>query len=135
MITTAAVVLGTLAAVPAAIAGIMYTRQSKATLAFFNPVDGGGSWLDNAGVGVGEPLNVSRTIHHTIPDVAEVLIFHVTCRLLFLASVLLMFSLMMVFSITHVPLACMYIYLKFAVRNGVTHCTVQLGGVFWYPPR
>ncbi|THH29455.1 hypothetical protein EUX98_g4741 [Antrodiella citrinella] len=53
-----AVMIGALAAVPAAIAGVVYARSAKANLAFFNPVNGGGSWLDNAGVGVGEPLNV-----------------------------------------------------------------------------
>ncbi|TCD61905.1 hypothetical protein EIP91_007719 [Steccherinum ochraceum] len=58
MITTAAVVIGGLAAIPAAVAGVVYARSSKATLAFFNPVDGGGSWLDDANDGLGEPLNV-----------------------------------------------------------------------------
>jgi len=57
-ITTVTLLLGTLATLPAAIASVVYTRSSKATKAFFNPVDGGGSWLDDAGVGVGEPLNV-----------------------------------------------------------------------------
>lgn len=31
----------------------------KRAIPFFNPVQGGGSWLDNAGDGFGEPLNVS----------------------------------------------------------------------------
>ncbi|KAH8091814.1 hypothetical protein BXZ70DRAFT_470229 [Cristinia sonorae] len=58
MITTLLVAVGALATVPAAIASVVYARSSKATKAFFNPVDGGGSWLNNAGGGVGEPLNV-----------------------------------------------------------------------------
>lgn len=31
----------------------------KRAVAFFNPVDGGGSMLDDTGNGLGEPLNVS----------------------------------------------------------------------------
>ena len=33
-----------------------------ASVAFFNPTDNGGSWLDNAGDGLGEPLNVRSTL-------------------------------------------------------------------------
>lgn len=65
MITTA--LIGSLAAIPAVLAGVIYSRStkaSKATNAFFNPVDGGGSWLDNAGSGGGEPLNVSALFFH-----------------------------------------------------------------------
>lgn len=59
MITTISLVLGAAAAIPAAIAGVIYTRSSKATQGFFDPTAGGGSWLDDAGDGAGEPLNVS----------------------------------------------------------------------------
>ena len=38
----------------------MATPLMKRASAFFNPVQGGGSWLDNAGDGFGEPLNVSN---------------------------------------------------------------------------
>jgi len=34
------------------------TASSQAPVPFFTPTDGGGSWLDNAGNGLGEPLNV-----------------------------------------------------------------------------
>ncbi|THH30931.1 hypothetical protein EUX98_g3256 [Antrodiella citrinella] len=46
-----------IASVPLAIAFSIASRSSDAT-AFFNPVTGGGSWLDDAGGGLGEPLNV-----------------------------------------------------------------------------
>ncbi len=36
--------------------GIPY--EKRAGVAFFAPIDGGGSELDVAGVGVGEPMNV-----------------------------------------------------------------------------
>jgi len=41
-------------AAPVVLAGVV----SRASVSFFNPVSGGGSWLDNAGTGVGEPMNV-----------------------------------------------------------------------------
>lgn len=41
-------------------AGLVFARPSDvdANVGFFDPVKGGGSWLDNAGDGFGEPLNV-----------------------------------------------------------------------------
>lgn len=58
--------IGLVAAVPVAYAGMVSLRRAspkeKTTTGdaadFFDPVAGGGSWLDNAGTGVGEPLNV-----------------------------------------------------------------------------
>lgn len=37
------------------------TPMMKRATALFDPVNGGGSWLDNAGDGFGEPLNVKHT--------------------------------------------------------------------------
>lgn len=64
---TLAVILLATIAIPAAVAGFaesLRSRSATATAAvdFFNPVAGGGSWLDNAGGGLGEPLNVSHPI-------------------------------------------------------------------------
>ncbi len=58
---TLAVILLATIAIPAAVAGFAESLRSRATAGvdFFNPVVGGGSWLDNAGGGLGEPLNVS----------------------------------------------------------------------------
>ena len=39
-------------------ATIVLATPVKRATAFFNPADGGGSMLDVAGVGVGEPMNV-----------------------------------------------------------------------------
>ena len=52
---------GIILAVPV-IAAVASPMMKRAT-AFFNPVNGGGSWLDNAGDGFGEPLNVSVSTH------------------------------------------------------------------------
>jgi hypothetical protein len=48
-----------------ALVGLLCTQAALAdvlsrqpTPGFFNPSIGGGSWLDNAGNGLGEPLNV-----------------------------------------------------------------------------
>ena len=58
---TLAAILLAVTAIPAAIAFTTKSFGTRATAAvdFFNPVAGGGSWLDNAGNGLGEPLNVS----------------------------------------------------------------------------
>jgi hypothetical protein len=40
--------------------GVLATPMAKRATAFFNPSAGGGSMLDNAGGGLGEPMNVSR---------------------------------------------------------------------------
>ena len=51
-------------ALAAGIAGLRvvasHTPRSGSGVAYYDPHDGGGSMLDNAGYGYGEPLNVSR---------------------------------------------------------------------------
>lgn len=48
-------------------------QQAAALVDFYNPITGGGSWLDNAGGGLGEPLNVGISSFfddlHTKPSV------------------------------------------------------------------
>ncbi|KAH8093062.1 hypothetical protein BXZ70DRAFT_897777 [Cristinia sonorae] len=50
--------LACLASVASTVSSLSIVDRSAAATAFFNPVDGGGSWLNNAGGGGGEPLNV-----------------------------------------------------------------------------
>lgn len=45
-------------------AALAIATPVKRATAFFNPTDGGGSLLDVAGVGVGEPMNVHATCMH-----------------------------------------------------------------------
>ncbi|KAK7682295.1 hypothetical protein QCA50_014498 [Cerrena zonata] len=58
MLTTIGVVvaLGVVSTVTART--VLPLAKKAGTVAFFDPVAGGGSWLDNAGSGGGEPLNV-----------------------------------------------------------------------------
>jgi len=49
--------LAGIASIPLAIAFSLASRSTDAA-AFFDPTQGGGSWLNNAGSGGGEPLNV-----------------------------------------------------------------------------
>lgn len=42
----------------AALALAAPSPRSSAAVAYFDPTAGGGSWLDVAGTGVGEPMNV-----------------------------------------------------------------------------
>jgi hypothetical protein len=39
-------------------AALSHILSRQPALGFFDPSNGGGSWLDNAGNGLGEPLNV-----------------------------------------------------------------------------
>ena len=53
---------------------------NKRAVAFFDPIVGGGSWLDNAGSGGGEPLNVSASpylLHTTYEPLFNRLLFPV----------------------------------------------------------
>ena len=45
-------------------AALAFAAPIKRATAFFNPADGGGSMLDVAGTGVGEPLNVRISGSH-----------------------------------------------------------------------
>ncbi|THG95180.1 hypothetical protein EW145_g8007 [Phellinidium pouzarii] len=61
MLSSAALLAGVLAIVQSTRALHTTTPsppQKRGTVAFFNPANGGGSMLDNAGDGLGEPLNV-----------------------------------------------------------------------------
>lgn len=49
---------------PVVFAGPLTKDASVAS--YVDPTIGGGSWLDVAGVGVGEPLNVSSTVRNTL---------------------------------------------------------------------
>lgn len=60
--------LSVLLAILAASLGI---ASPLANVAFVNPTVGGGSWLDDAGTGVGEPMNVSQYAEYAIRIVSE----------------------------------------------------------------
>lgn len=65
----------TLTILSAATAGIA-APLTKRAVSFFNPVAGGGSWLDNAGSG-GEPLNV-RPLYRYMSFGGRLSIDHIT---------------------------------------------------------
>lgn len=55
-----------------AVAGVAAAPLTKRAVAFFDPVAGGGSWLDNAGSG-GEPLNViSRCVWNILEQTPDI---------------------------------------------------------------
>lgn len=42
------------------------TPLARGNVGFYDPTANGGSWLDDAGTGVGEPMNVSNPEAHEI---------------------------------------------------------------------